>query len=319
MNNWKPNYNDSNELKLNALICSLDENPQLKLNPVEGTKYLNFSLAVSEEGFQQQVEKVLQDFTEYLDVFAKRCIDQGAVNTVLLPTISRILTKYRQAQYTFTYSPLRLEWKNFSRNFVVPNSSNDFNLAKEQKYTRQAYRFFYLCSSIQLAFIERVIDDLTTMLNSNGVKTNDSYPAKQKISKEQTPKEKKMLHFTIQPVAKSRSHDILQYIHKELKDAGYIDCNLPSFKRVFMSEEPSPIIWLKPYNHLSYFIKSLGGKFIDNPYSQSNMEVARKYIYNKKYGVYFTGKVRHDKNPAKSVKEFFDGIILNSVDHFIME
>jgi len=318
MREKKPKYDDSNELKLNALICSLDENPKLNISPVEGAKYLDFSLAVSEEGFQQHIEKVLQDFTEYLNVFAKSCIDQGVVKTVLSPTISRILTKYKQAQYTFTHSPLRLEWLDFSENYVIPNSSTDFNLAKEQNYTRQVYKFFYKCSSIQLYFVEKVIDDLMVMLDANGMKTGTIYhTAKHKALEEQSPQEIKQLHFTIQPNAKSHSHDILQYIHKELKEAGYIDCNLPSFKKVFMSEAPSPIIWLKPYNHLSYFIKSLGGKFIDNPYSQSNMEVARRYFYNKKYGVHFTGKVRHDKDPANSVTDFFDGVIRNSVDHFI--
>lgn len=119
MAGMQPNYDDSIELEVNALFCSLDKNPKVCINPVESSKYLNFTLAVSEEGFQQHVEASVKRFLAYLNQFTKECIDAGAVKSLLIPTVSRLLTSYRQALYTFTHSPLRMEWKAFSTDYTV--------------------------------------------------------------------------------------------------------------------------------------------------------------------------------------------------------
>ena len=63
------NYDDSLEKRLNALICSIDEIPVINSVVPEESSYLGIKLRISEEGFQQSVQGVCKEFTDYLDNF----------------------------------------------------------------------------------------------------------------------------------------------------------------------------------------------------------------------------------------------------------
>ncbi len=304
-----PKYNDALELQLNALISKLDEKPVVCTSPVEASSYLGITLMESEEGYQQRVERVYSEFIDYLDSFTKECISTNNVQVVLTTTISRIISYYKSSEYTFTHSPVRMDWKNQAKFFLLPNPSGDFNVDKEIKYTREAYKFFHRVSSIQLYFIIKLQDDLAPYITDGGGN----------ITKPQTGTEEEFF-FSIQPDAKMHSHDILQYIHKRLKEEGYINCTLPQFRQVFMTKEPEPIVWLKEYIHLSYLIKHMGKKFLDQK-SPNNYVIAHKFFHEKQIGVPFIRQnLNHDHDSKnKSAVKLFDSILRNSIDFYLTE
>ncbi len=200
-----PIYDEILEQQLNSLICKLDVKPKLCTNPVEASSYLGITLMESEEGFQQKVESLYTEFMAYIDSFAKECIRTNSAHSVLKPTISRIISLYRSSEYAFTHSQLRMEWRNQAQYFFLPNPSNDFNIDKEIKYTRDAYKFFHRVSSIQLYFIQKLQDDLTPYGSGDVLTQTETKPE---------------YFFTIRPEAQKYSYEILQYIHKRLKDDG---------------------------------------------------------------------------------------------------
>jgi hypothetical protein len=125
--------------------------------------------------------------------------------------------------------------------------------------------------------------------------------------------------FKIRKEASKRSHDILTYIHREFKREGYIDCKLPDFKKVFTSDNPAPITWLKPYSHLSYFIKELSSEFIEDSRNPSKYELGLMYFHNHETGKPFeVKKKRCDKFSNKSDKKFIDITINSSVGYHLM-
>ncbi len=309
MDTATPLYDDTIETQLNALTCKLDETPHIRTKPVEESSYLGITLYESEEGYQQRIERAYKEFIDYMDSFAKECISTNNNQAVLKPTISRIISFYKTSEYTFTHSPLRMEWRNQAKYFFLPNPSNDFNIDKEIKYTREAYKFFHSVSSIQLYFIKKLQADLApyvTEVSGNSIKT-------------QTETEPEFF-FTIQPEAKKPSYPFLQYIHKRLKEEGYINCTLPQFRQVFMSQDPEPIVWLKEYIHLSYLIKHMGEKFLITK-SPNNYDIAHKFFHDKQIGVPFKIKNRnhdHDSKDKNAVK-FFDSLLWNSIDFYLSE
>jgi len=212
-----------------------------------------------------------------------------------------------------------LDWKAKSQYFTIYNPTNDYIINKNEKYTRWAYDFFFKASSIQLNFINKLIADITILLESNGLVTESVHDDDARTNAK-TPNiaRRKNNFFTILPSASKHSHDILQYIHKCLKEGGYINCTLPEFKQVFMSTTPKPIIWMKDYVHLTYLIKKMLEHFLAESPFYSNYEIATKYFYKKSSGIYFKpGKFRHDKGSKKVDKLCIDSVIRNSINHFL--
>ena len=114
-------------------------------------------------------------FQTYLNKFIKDCAHTGNTEKILVPVLARLLTNYKHAHYKFTHSPLRLEWRENSKYFVIPNPSDDFNVSKTQKYTRQAYNFFYKVSSVQLYFIKKIIGEVSNIVRTNDTGIGDNH------------------------------------------------------------------------------------------------------------------------------------------------
>jgi hypothetical protein len=314
----KPIYDSSTEDQLTSIICTLDENPKLCTNPVEESTYLNFTLYTSEDGFQQQVEVIYSNFMQYLNSFIKYCSKTDTAQELLIPVLARLYTIFKHAKYKFTHSPLRMEWKNYSQYFVIPNPTNDFNIEKQQKHTRWAYRFFYTASSIQLFFINQVLKDLAVLIKANSI-GKESILKSEPIDDSEASKVSSITkyYFKIMPSVSKQCHNILSNIHKNLKERGYIDCTLPEFKQVFLSKTPRPIIWLKPYNHLSYFIKKLTNVFLEYSVRPSNNQIALKCFYEKKYGHPFKVKDIYHDGHYKQYHDILDNIIEDSINSYV--
>ena len=313
-----PNYNDNIESKLNNLLCSLDEHPKVCLNPVEKSTYLNFSLYSGEEGFQQQIEKSYNDFIQYLNSFVAECNKGDATQEVLIPVLARIFTLYRHTKNRFANSPLRLEWKNYAKYYEIPNPNDDYQIEKQQKYTRWAYKFFYKSSSIQLYFINQMLKDLTVLIKANNIgkeaiignelSDNDNLKKTPSVSK---------YYFRIHPSVSKQSYNIITNLHKNLKENGYIVCTLPEFRQVFMSKTPRPIIWLKPYSHLSYIIKNLTGKFLKFSVKPSNNQIALALFYDRKFGNFFQNTSIYHDGHYKKYHDKLDSIIEDSISTYV--
>jgi len=275
-------------------------------------------LYTSEEGFQRIVEIKYNQHLAYLDQFIKLNATSIDGQTHLMFTLNRLLVKYQNSHQQFIDSPARLEWKMQATSFTVPNPKNDYSLQNQQKYTREAYRFFYKMSSTQLLFLSGIEEYLTMQLKPfNGV------IREQIIKSDVLPQavvRPEIYHFTIQPNASKASHDILQFIFKQLKEKEFITCSMPEFKQIFISKTPTPIVWNKDYVQLSYFIKNLSDKFLMRQKSPSNYKISTKLFFNKCEGVFFNpSKIRHDKDPNQTDKVIIDFIIKNSTDYFLRE
>jgi hypothetical protein len=312
-----PIYDDTIENQLSVLICKLDENPILCTTPVEESSYLHFKLYTGEEGFQQQIEVYYDNFIAYLNSFIKDCSRTGTTQELLLPTLARIFTYYKHAKYKVTHSTLRIEWKNYSHYFVIPNPKDDYNIEKQQKYTRWAYSFFHTASSIQLYFINQVLKDLAILIKANTI-GKESILKNEPLDENETKKIKTTppFHFKVLPSASKHSYDILFNIHKNLKQGGYIECALPEFRQVFMSKKPRPIIWLKPYSHLSYFIYGMTRVFLKDIRNPSNNQVALNCFYNLKYGRRFKVKRIGYDGHYKPFHDLIDNIINDSIKSY---
>ncbi|MBN1186484.1 MAG: hypothetical protein JXB49_29685 [Bacteroidales bacterium] len=314
----KPIYDSSPEDQLNSIICALDEHPVLCTNPVEESIYLGFKYYTSEEGFQQQIELYYDNFIKYLNTFIKQCSTTGTTDETIIPVLARIFTLYRRTKYRFTHSSLRREWKNHSQYFVIPNPKKDYVIEKQEKYTRWAYKFFYSCSSIQLYFINQMLKDVTILIRANSsgkeaIIKSESIDDEEAIKVPATTK----YYFKIEPSVSKQCHNILSNIHKNLKEHGYIDCTLPEFKQVFLSKNPRPIIWLKKYSHLSYFIKELTNVFIKYSVRPSNNQIALKCFFENKYGQTFKVKNIYHDGHYKQYHDKIDTIIDDSINSYV--
>jgi hypothetical protein len=132
------------------------------------------------------------------------------------------------------------------------------------------------------------------------------------------PKQEPVYYFTINPVVNNSRYGYIEQLHKELENAGYIDCPLRTFRRLFIEtggtipkDAPEPIIWKKSqYNHLSFFIKCLNGTLLTNPNSPSNYQIALNLFFQQENGRFFTpNKERYDGRVSQKVKDLFESMM----------
>ncbi len=312
-------YDETAELQFESLVCSLDINPIIATQPVEKSSYLNFELYGSDEGFYYMIQPIYEKYLAYLDKFIKANSGTSEGRNYLQSTFIRLSTKYANAHHRFAYSHERKEWLYQSKNFIIHNSQGNFSNEKKQKYTREAYKFFWKMSGVQLYYIDAIkiyIDQqLQPFITDAEPKENTEIIINQiKEGNIETTN----YHFSIRSEASKNSHNVLQYIWKELKAKEFISCTLPQFKQVFTSNAPTPIVWHKDYIQLSYLIKSMSSKFLHKSKAPSNYLIATKLFYNKSEGVFFNpSKIRHDKDPNPTDKYIIDNAILQSIHYFI--
>jgi hypothetical protein len=131
--------------------------------------------------------------------------------------------------------------------------------------------------------------------------------------------EKKTIYvFRIKKSADNTRGYVLSQMHKELKKAGYIDCSLGEFKKLFIGFvekkpdlTPQPIIWKdKTYNHFAYFIQCINRSFLAYSRSPSNTDISINLFYKANGGTYFTpSKKRFDGKVDHAIKKQFDTIM----------
>jgi hypothetical protein len=163
-----------------------------------------------------------------------------------------------------------------------------------------------------------MLKDLTVLIKANNIgkeaiignelSDNDNLKKTPSVSK---------YYFRIHPSVSKQSYNIITNLHKNLKENGYIVCTLPEFRQVFMSKTPRPIIWLKPYSHLSYIIKNLTGKFLKYNVKPSNNQIAMALFYDRKFGNIFKNTSIYHDGHYKKYHEKLDSIIEDSISTYV--
>jgi len=281
-------------------FCQLDVNPTICTDPVEASKYLGISLYISAEGFQRMIEKSYNQFTAYIEQFIQNNSIDNKI--YLLATLNRLNVKYKNLQTQFNISSIRLDWRSLSENSILPLSDDNFNIRKKEKYTREAYKFFYKMAATQRLFIDTFIEYLLQHISSfNQDKTTIAEPVNQ---------EKFGFILSDQILKKD---ELLDYLYDKLISEKYINCHKKDFKKLFSKtgEKPKPIIWCKDYIHLSYLIKQLSKSIIKKQTAPSEYEIASKLFFEKDHGAYFCDRKRwrHNTDPSKVETAIINSIV----------
>jgi len=287
-----PLYDNRLELQLTKMLCELDENPKVCTNPVEASSYKGHPLSNTDQGFHRYIyEHLFIKFIDYLEFFKAECINAYAVKTHFIPVVKHLHKQYYDAINSLYASNIRDKWSEY---FSRPLTSDE-----EENLKKQAYLFFYNASAVQISFLSKLADKMKEYLSE---------------FESAIPKPAPEYYFSILPEFTKERHNILYAIHKDLSESGYVDCTKDEFKKVFTIKEPKPIKWLKSQRALTYFIKQLTGKFLEEKDKPSNYYIAERYLHIYKKGVLFhPAKLRHDDNPNKKDQEFLDTLIDNSI------
>ncbi len=322
-------YDNKIEEQLNSLICHIDTKPNIVTHPLEDSSYLDVKLLTSEDGFHVQVQALYDQFTDYIGQFIQQNSADPKLHIHIASTLSRLLAYYQQAQSSIKESPLRIEWKTLSEHHIIPNPTDNFNIKQKEKYYRQAYTFFYKMSSVQLWFLDLIIQYLDQQLAPyQGVKENahveETTLPKPDFKKPKKPQLNPIYYFTITEEHYEHYEIKLNKLHDNLSKEGFIDCTLPQFKKLFYTKDgsqpkktPKPIIWLTGYyTHLCFFIQCLvKNKFIPNskqPFSFN--DIALNLFYDSKEGAYFKPKSKKCDVKIKTHKhDLIEKIVSKSI------
>ncbi len=296
MNKTTPVYDDTIEKKLNAIICRLDENPVICIDPIESSAYMGITMANTEEGFLKYIKINLFDiFIGYIESYKKDCINAYAIKTHFIPLLKRLLVQYEEAESNLYESEIRNQWIQYFDESRILNA--------EQNLKKQAYQFFFKAAGVQIFFLGKLADKMK------------EYMAEFESA---IPKPEPVYYFSILPEFTTQRHYILYDIHKNLVAAGYINCTPDAFKNVFTTKEPNPIYWFKSQRSLTYMIRILTGRFLMEKDKPSNYYITERYFRIIKKGVAFHPKrLRHDDNPNKKDQEYLDKVIDDAISAFI--
>jgi len=110
---------------------------------------------------------------------------------------------------------------------------------------------------------------------------------------------------------------IIQKLHKELKKAGYINCNFREFKKLFLLPDdkmpectPSPVIWYANYAHFSYFFKCINRPFLNRSMNPGNFKKAIDFFFRSVDGTKFSPSQFKDQGHTdQEIKKRFDAIM----------
>lgn len=316
--NYIVQYDNSKEEVLDQFLFKLDENPILKINPIEENSYLGISFNLSINSYYGTIRDEVKKYKEYIKDFVQKNSESPEAYKYVESTLSWLLIKFNKERTKFTESPLRTEWQILSPGYVIPNPDKLSRIKQEQKNPHLTYRFFYQLSRIQFLFIEDLISFISgqllpiTKINRDLNPTDNKYLVKE--SKEE-------YSFIIKKQYSLYHHYFITKLYSGLKKHGYINCTLPDLKKLFIgySDEkpvspPKPIIWTgKHYNSLAYLINRLSGSFLTRLKSPSNYKIALNLFHNNREGIPFTpSKYRYDYNLNRKDKGIIDDILKES-------
>lgn len=299
-------YDNTVEKQLNSLICHIDSNPKLIISPVEESSYLGITNYISDEGFHFQVKPIYEQYLEYLDKFIEQNSSDESAYTYISSTLKRLLSKYKNAKESIKESPLRIEWKTLSKYYTLPNPKNDFEISNQIKYTKEANNFFFKMSSVQLWFLDEILNYISAQLDEF---KNNKYDIEQK---------EPVYYFKIMNKYSSKSYLFLSELHKGLNKIGYLDCSSPEFKKLFIEtidkipeNSPRPIVWIGDiYRHFAYLFWRLNGTFIIRTQSPSIYEIAINLIHQNVIDNKFAPKkLRYDGKIGLKAQKKIDAIL----------
>jgi len=304
-------YENRLEKRINTLICNIDENPIINSDVPEESSYLGIKLRISEDGFQQQVQQLYNEFTDYLNKFLQEDSSDSQNNIHVIKTLSRLLSQYQNSLTNIKESQKRSEWRMQSQNFTLANPNNDYIITKRITYIREAHKFFFKMSGVQLLFLGRLIDYILPQVEAYkiGLSTKENNSSISILNQKQEPPKETAYYFSVNKEFTNKYDIYLNRLHEGLKDElKYIDCTTIEFKNLFRPKgttyrkTPKPIIWLSgAYSHLAYFIKCLKDeRFIPDSKKPSFNQIAKKLFYDNIEGKFF--ETKSDKSDVKETR-----------------
>lgn len=316
--NYIVQYDNSKEVVLDRFLFNLDENPILKINPIEETSYLGIPFGMSVDHYYAHIRDEIKKYKDYIKEFVQKNSESPESYKYVESKLNWLLLKLNKVQTKFVESPIRKEWHILQYGYSIPNPNKESNIKQDEKNARQGYRFFYQISRIQLVFIEELISFISGQVLPITKINRDLDHSDNRI---QLKNSKKVYYFIIEEKHSKFSHHFISKLHSELRKNGFINCTLPDLKKLFIKytdERPGsslkPIIWTgRSYNSLAYLINRLSKDFLKRTKSPSNYEIAINLFYNNAEGSLFTpSKYRYDYNLSRKVKETIDNIIKES-------
>lgn len=311
-------YDKSAEEVLDQFLFKLDENPIIKIDPIEETSYLGMPFANSVDLYYLHIQDEVKKYKEYIKDFVQKNSESPEMYKYVESTLSWLLIKLNKVRTKFEESPMRAEWHILSHGNVIPNPNKLARIENDEMNTRKAYLFFHQMSKIQFLFIEDLVSFISGQILPISKINRDINHTDNRIL---LTKSKEVYYFIIQEKHSKFSHHFISRLHSELKKNGFINCTLPDLKQLFIKytderpgSSPKPIIWTwKSYNSLAYLVNRLSGTFLTRTKSPSNYEIAINLFYHNTEGSFFTpSKYRYDYNLSRKVKETIDDIIKES-------
>ena len=312
-------YDSSKEEMIERFICQIDKNPTICTNPLEETTYLDLAFT-SFDMYYAKFGDLVKEYKNYVMGFVQSNLVSPESYIYLESTLSWLLTKFQNARRPFVELPLRTEWQILWHTFEISVPNKNAKIILDEKNTRAAYRFFYLISRFQLAYLEDLIAFISGQLLPIKETTKFVNPNKSVSVK----KESEIIYvFRLTKTATEQADTILNLLYTNLKRHGHIKCLSREFKRLFADygqtrplKSPSPIIWnCEYYNHLAYFVKCLiKNKIITPTKFPSNYKIALQ-LFNDRYenNFYHPSRERYDGNLNPKDQAKIDSIIEKSL------
>ncbi|HPM03790.1 MAG TPA: hypothetical protein PK816_16650 [Candidatus Cloacimonadota bacterium] len=188
-------------------------------------------------------------------------------------------------------------------NAQVSNANKELILLKQSVIP---YKDITLNSLIDLK-IRYIEKTLNVTLEENNISADEL------ISKEASP-----VHvLRVKKEFEKTGFYIIQKLHKELKKAGYINCNFREFKKLFLLPDdkmpectPSPVIWCANYAHFSYFFKCINRPFLNRSEEPGNFKIALDFLVRSADGTKFsTSQAKDQGHTNLEIKKRFDAIM----------
>lgn len=251
------------------------------------------------QGFSDLMNALYNEFKADLFSYLQRCQNNIIPKETYAKVLIGLLKKFTKERERFSQYDLdKLNKENFMSLSHPEKKIED--TSTYSNYAQKAIKYNYEAGLIQIGVINRGISDIQSLLAELQIPSGDLQNIPDRIGKSEDSNSNDNCLDIIQPdfvgnpdykfkVIDSvdfNIHITLDSLYQAVKHK-YINCTYSQFTKVFLSEKPKPIVWLKSFSSLSYMIKLMKGRFIETDWHISIYKVATLYFHQGEIGQYF--------------------------------